>query len=57
MLVLLLVLMLPLMLLFVVMVVCALIMLQLDASRFSAVEWPRIREGIAMQTYEILLER
>jgi hypothetical protein len=30
---------------------------QLDASNFTAVEWPRIREGIAIQTYEILLER
>lgn len=30
---------------------------QLDASHFSAVEWPRIREGIAIQTYEVLLER
>lgn len=31
--------------------------LQLDARNFSAFEWPRIREGIAVQTYEVLQER
>lgn len=32
-------------------------LLQLDASHFTGAEWPRIREGISIQTYEVLLER
>lgn len=36
---------------------CLCLCLQLDARNFTAFEWPRIREGIAVQTYEVLQER
>jgi hypothetical protein len=36
---------------------CVVLLLQLDARQFNAQEWPRIREGISIQTYEVLLER